>query len=112
MLNIISLNIFHILFIAKKTPIMRLINQHVIGKYAAYWDDIGQILGVENLYVIRLDNKGECQACFKDTLTKWLQIDINASWEKLQNAINQAITNVHGSMPKDKTGMLYKVLFY
>ena len=70
---------------------------------------------MEHLDVIKLNNKGDPllnEVCFKDTLKRWLEIDVNASWEKLQNAINQAIGDAIGTMPEDITGMLYKLLFY
>ena len=93
---------------------MQLINRHIIRQYAAYWESIGENLGMGHLVGIKLNNQGHPSfygECFKDMLRKWLQIDVNASWEKLQNAINQAITSVIGTIPEDKRGMLYK-LFY
>ena len=94
---------------------MQLMNKYIIRQYAAYWDSIGQNLKMQNLDVIRLDHQGHpslYQVCFQNMLQKWLQIDVNASWEKLQNAINEAIRNTVGTIPDDETGMLYKLLFY
>ena len=101
--------------IAKQRPNMQLINTHIIRQYAAYWESTGENLGIQHLEVIKLNKQGHPsfnEECFKDMLRKWLQIDVNASWEKLQNAINQAIRNAIGTMPEDITGVLYNLLFY
>ena len=93
---------------------MQLINTHIIRQYAVYWESIRENLKMVNLVVIRSNSRGHpllFEGYFKDMLRKWLQIDVNASWEKLQNAINQAITNINGTMPEDKTGMLYKLYY-
>ena len=93
---------------------MQLINAHIIRQYAVYWESIGENLGMPHLVIIKLSDRGQPllhEKNLKDTLRKWLQIDVTASWEKLQNAINQAITNLIGTMPEDKTGMLYKLYY-
>ena len=72
---------------------MTLINRHVITEYAEHWEQIGRILSVPGLANI----KGNCrqsdkflEECLKKTLEKWLQFDVEASWSKLEDAINQA----------------------
>ena len=79
---------------------MKDINTCVTGKYAEYWKLIGQNLEVQNLDTIEIDchsHPRRSQECFRRMITAWLRIDPNATWEKLQNAINKAIGQEYGT---------------
>ena len=87
---------------------MRDINAHVTRIYAEHWKLIGQNLNLEaqRLNTIEINNHSHprrSQECFRQMITTWLQIDLNATWEKLQNAINKAIEQEYGTLA---TGML------
>ena len=76
--------------------------------YAEHWKLIGQNLNLEaqRLNTIEIDYCNyprRSQECFKRMITTWRQIDLNATWEKLQNAINKAIEQEYGTLA---TGML------
>ena len=85
---------------------MRDINAHVTRIYAEHWKLIGQNLKVQNLDIIEINHHSHprrSQECFKRMIDAWLRIDPNATWEKLQNAINKAIEQEYGPLA---TGML------
>ena len=91
---------------------MRDINAHVTRIYAEYWKSIGQNLKVQHLDTIEIDyhsHPRRSQECFKRMITAWLRIDPNATWEKLQNAINKAIEQEHGTLA---TGILQLVITF
>ena len=88
---------------------MKLLNRYVINTehaHAVRWEQIGRILEVSGLEVIRMNSSGSdnvCQERFKATLSKWLRIDAFASWKKLESALNQALRDIEGI----GTGLLY-----
>ena len=86
---------------------MRDINRHVINDHAPRWEQIGRILNVKGLTVIALNCRHPTrytQECFSSTLTKWLQADIEATWQKLENALNQAIRDEVGDIEEPAKG--------
>ena len=73
---------------------MRDLNRYVTRKHATDWYDIGIELGLELdvLNIIKKDNPLECEACFQNTLDKWLKLNTdNATWKTLE----VALTNVN-----------------
>ena len=78
---------------------MKFINRHVINKYAVYWEQIGENLDIPHLDTIKHNHHSHPtpnKECLKDVLKKWLDIDVHATWKKLQEAINQAINDEYG----------------
>ena len=79
---------------------MKFINRHVINKYAVYWEQIGENLDIPHLDTIKHNHHSHptsSKECLKDVLKKWLNIDVHATWKKLQEAINQTIKDEHGN---------------
>ena len=88
-------------FVAKLKPHLKDVNKYVTGNYAVYWRLIGENLKVPNLNTIAMDNYSHPRSnhqCFRVMIGAWLQIDIAATWEKLQKAINEAIEAEHGTL--------------
>ena len=77
-------------------PKLKDLYKHVTPCYAAHWEDIGVYLDIEigHLKVIKRDNPGDTNGCCKDLWKKWLEVDCDATWEKLFNAIDSAIDPV------------------
>lgn len=78
----------------KERPTMRDLNRYVIKKYATFWGDIGLELGIDHevLEIIANDNPQQSVACLKNTLRKWLALNIEgATWKTLEIAL----TNVN-----------------
>ena len=60
--------------------------------YALQWRSIGLKLGLQSavLDLIGADHPNQYQECFRLTLDRWLQQDINATWSTLELAITNA----------------------
>ena len=59
----------------------------------ADWELLGQqLLRGSTLRTIRADRHGDPSLCLIDTASTWLQTDLNASWERLAEAIEQVAT--------------------
>ena len=60
--------------------------------YCEYWRPIGLKLGLQSavLGLIEADHRLQQRECFRETLQKWLQQDIHATWRKLELAITNA----------------------
>ena len=69
---------------------MKDLYKHVTPCYAAQWEDIGVYLDIElgHLKTIKADHPGDTSGCCKDLWKKWLELDPNATWEKLFTAID------------------------
>ena len=96
---------------------MQPLQRFVISQYARYWEQIGVNLNVKDTTLANIE--ANCrqsanfhQECFKKTLQTWLSIDLDASWVKLQKAINQAVRNVAGIGHQNVKGMLLLIRSY
>ena len=69
---------------------MKDLYKHVTPYYAAQWEDIGVYLDIElgHLRIIKADHPGDTSGCCKDLWKKWLELDPDATWEKLFTAID------------------------
>ena len=80
--------------IETKKPTLKYLNRYVTRKYANDWEDIGIELGL-NLDVVKIiakDNPLQSEACFRETLDKWLKLNTDdATWRTLEIAL----TNVN-----------------
>ena len=55
----------------------------------ADWDFLGQELKIKraNLSTIKANHFGQTENCMVDTITQWLRTDLEASWERLAEAV-------------------------
>ena len=52
------------------------------------WEQLGQqLIDRPNLITIRANRQHDCILCMSDTISQWLNNDLEASWEKLANAV-------------------------
>ena len=59
----------------------------------ADWEILGQqLIRHSQLRNIRADRRGNPSLCLIDTASTWLQTDLNASWERLAEAIEKVDT--------------------
>lgn len=65
---------------------------------------MGKQLNLPNgeLEIIEYDHSGSVRECCNKMLTKWLDIDVTASWEKLLIAINSHAVTCSGQTSTDK----------
>ena len=73
--------------------------KYVTPRYASHWKEIGIFLDLkpEEIEIIKMDNPEDTKRRCNDMFIKWLQINSNASWEKLFNALDLAT----GAVPSD-----------
>ena len=62
---------------------------HFTPQYALKWKVIGTLLGITSgkLDIIEHDNREKAEQCCNEMLRWWVQIDLDASWEKLFTVI-------------------------
>ena len=70
---------------------MKLLNKYVRDKVAPRWYDFGVEL-LENEYIEQLDiieknHRGDVQRCCSEMFKYWLQIDTEATWNKLTDSL-------------------------
>ena len=73
---------------------MKDLNRYVTTKYATNWYNIGIELDVDVcvLKIIKQNNHDKTEACFQETLDKWLKLNTDdATWRTLE----VALTNVN-----------------
>ena len=75
------------------TPTIKLLNIHVRDKVAPKWFDLGvQLLSAEQseeLDTIRQDYPADTNMCCTEMFKHWLNVDTEASWNKLIAALEQ-----------------------
>ena len=64
----------------------------VLTQYNGIWKDVGLQLQIKEvvLNTVAADNPLNQRECFRETLQRWLRMDIHATWEKLELAITNA----------------------
>ena len=74
---------------ANSIPLLKDLYQHITPQYAADWKVIGTLLGLPSgtLDIIQHDNHHRAVPCCNAMLKKWLEVDLSASWSKLQSVI-------------------------
>ena len=74
-------------------PTIKLLNMHVRVKVAPIWFDLGvQLLSTEQsekLNIIRQDYPADTNMCCTEMFKYWLEVDTEASWNKLIAALEQ-----------------------
>ena len=84
-----------VFFIVYETPKLKELYGLIVPNYAVCWKEIGIGLGLayEALQIIETDCAKTTQRC-TDMLAKWLQKDVNATWQKLLQVIDSlAVAN-------------------
>ena len=73
---------------------MKDLYKHVTPCYAAQWKDIGVHLDIQSghLNTIKANHPGDVDGCCKDLWEKWLELDPDATWDKLFTAIDDCAT--------------------
>ena len=74
-------------------PDLKDLCKFVLPRYAAHWKKIGIFLGIQpgQLAVIQSNNPADANGCCTDLFIKWLESVENTTWEKMFEAIDQAI---------------------
>ena len=76
---------------------MKDLNKHVIPLVATRWYDLGLELleakYVRNLEIIEADNRDDVSKCCRQMFMKWLDIQTDASWSQLIQAVKSIELN-------------------
>jgi len=74
--------------VAQGRPHLKDLCNTVVPKYAAKWELLGTLLGLPKpkLETIQYDCHHKAEECCLAVLAEWLNCDLNASWETIENA--------------------------
>ena len=97
---------------AQERPSPKYIQRYVIVDHAVRWKQIGRILGVKGIENIEMSHSQAPQECLEEILDKWLKVDVGATWNKLENALNQAIQDKLGIGNQNVTGTYVAINSY
>ena len=88
---------FAIIYVANERPHMKELHRYLTD-YCEFWRPTGLNLGLESsvLGLIEANNLHQQRKCFRKTLERWLQQDVQATWCKLELAITNAKREFHG----------------
>ena len=72
-------------------PELRDLHKYIVPKYATKWEELGLLLKVptHHLDIIKCDHPSSCKECCKAMFKKWMEITLDATWDKLRKAINE-----------------------
>ena len=85
-------------------PTIRDLNRYVTRRFANDWEDIGIELGLDLdvLRIIDRNNPLRSEACLRETLDKWLQLNnADATWKTLELALTNVNRVKLGKEPVD-----------
>ena len=73
---------------------MKDLNRDVVQQHAAQWEKLGVELGLKDYHIANISKDNEhnpkrSETCCERMLQKWLDIDLEATWGKLDNAIRK-----------------------
>ena len=70
---------------------MKDLNRHITEQQAANWEKLGLELGLKDYHIANIckDHPNKSVVCCGKMLQKWLDSDLNASWNKLEAAIRR-----------------------
>ena len=88
-------------------PTLKLLNKHYRDKVAPHWYDFGiQLLEnecVDKLHIIEKNHPGDVERCCTEMFIYWLQVDTEASWNKIADALEVIGQSVLAKKIKDVT---------
>ena len=88
-----ALVIFGNVTTGQKKPQVKELHKKIVPLWAAKWKELGEELGLSHneLETISLNHAyhpRRCEECCKAVLRKWLDQDLTASWNKIDEATN------------------------
>ena len=89
--------------LASSRPELKDLIGYVTPQYAAHWKEIGICIGVraEDTKIIELAYPTMLDKCCNEMFFKWLEYDVDASWDKLFTAIDSPAVSQHIESPPD-----------
>ena len=95
----------YIQYTVKTTPLLKDLYELISPNFGAEWKVIGICLGLHigELNIIEANYPNNARWCCNKMLEKWLEMDPNASWEKLFTAIESPAVS-------DQAGMVHMMV--
>ena len=89
-----------------KTPLLKDLYEKTTPRYAADWKVIGTLLGLPSgeLNIIEAGWPTNVRWCCNKMFEKWLEVDNNASWEKLNTILKSPAVSTVCSGPTVNSG--------
>lgn len=83
------------LHLGKEKPLLNEVIDRIVPKWTSSWKKLGMQLKIEEhlLQNIEKDNASDCEECCLKMLIEWLDMDMNATWEILFNALDKLNTD-------------------
>ena len=74
---------------------------NVIDQYAAHWEDLGTLLGMEDSFIANIarDYHNQSVDSCREMLMMWLRVTPSPTWGKLDDAIN-SLKKILASKPR------------
>lgn len=88
---------------------------HETGFSDGHWEQLGQqLIEYDTLATFRTNRHGDCSLCLSDTISRWLNNDLDKSWEKLAEAVARVkeYGQATADCVKQKAGIVHKCMFY
>ena len=88
---------------------------HDAGFSDGHWEQLGQqLIEYGTLATFRTNRHGDCSLCLSDTISRWLNNDLDKSWEKLAEAVARVkeYGQATADCVKEKAGIVHKCMFY
>ena len=91
-----DLRVSKLRFLVNTRPALKDLQKYITRRYATKWKELGIQLDLneETLSVIQANNPLNAVGCCNAMLSGWLQVDTNASWQKVFIAIDNC-TELH-----------------
>ena len=94
---------------------MRELSRHFVQQQAAQWETLGLELGLKDydIAIIAKDHPNDAATGCRVMLQKWLDTDLLASWNKLNDAVKHMKSPITGPLSVvsgDTTGMVIHII--
>ena len=85
------------MFLGNNRPELKDVNNYVVIKCATKWKQLGENLNIDEdlLNIIDKDNPNNCENCCSKVLSLWLDLNPNASWGILLDAVDKAKNTIN-----------------
>ena len=79
------------------------LTQNIIYQYAAHWEDLGLLLGLEDYVInnIAKNFRNECVDACREMFREWLQNGTSPTWGRLDDKI-KSLMKILASKPRSK----------
>ena len=88
--QLLYIDLYVYLLLVTSKPTIKELQRYIIPRYGTVWRKIGRELGFpdETLAIIDKDHSAAgVEKCCHEILSKWLEVNTDASWQKLSTAI-------------------------